>query len=90
MAARITLKLALEQIEALRHNLNLVETERDSLKAEVVKLRSPAPTRTSTFVRRGPSAEQQAAHEAYVAALMRAKDLAIRSGRSVSVSRRED
>ena len=87
MAARITLKAALEQIEALRHNLNLVETERDSLRAQIAA--APAP-RASTYVRRGPSAEQQAAHEAYVAALMRAKDLAIRSGRSVSVSRRED
>lgn len=85
MAARITLKLALEQIEALRHNLNLVETERDSLKAEVVKLRSPAPPRTSTFVRRGPSAEQQAAHDAYLSALAKARDLAMRTGRAVKV-----
>lgn len=84
MAARITLKAALEQIEALRHNLNLVETERDSLRAQIAAAPAPAP-RASTYVRRGPSAEQQAAHEAYVAALMRAKDLAIRTGRSVVV-----
>lgn len=87
MAARITLKAALEQIEALRHNLNLVETERDSLRAQIAAAPAPAP-RASTYVRRGPSAEQQAAHEAYVAALMRAKDLAIRSGRSVVVGGR--
>ena len=36
--ARITLKQALEQIEALRHNLSLIETERDSLRAERVTL----------------------------------------------------
>lgn len=87
MAARITLKAALEQIEALRHNLNLVETERDSLRAQIAAAPAPAP-RASTYVRRGPSAEQQAAHEAYVAALMRAKDLAIRTGRSVVVGER--
>lgn len=87
MAARITLKAALEQIEALRHNLNLVETERDSLRAQIAAAPAPAP-RASTYVRRGPSAEQQAAHEAYVAALMRAKDLAIRTGRAVVVGER--
>jgi len=102
MATRITLKLALEQIEALRHNLNLVETERDSLRNhnlglitavaqlqhEVAQLKAAAPAPRTTklaYVRPERSAEQRAAHDAYVAALMAAKDLAIKTGRSVRV-----
>lgn len=83
MSARITLKQALEQIEALRHNLNLVETERDSLRAELAS--RPAAPQRSTFVRRGPTPEQQAAHDAYLSALANAKALAMKTGRSVVV-----
>lgn len=88
MAARITLKAALEQIEALRHNLNLVETERDSLRAKLDNIAAAAPAPARGYVRRGPTEEQRNAHDAYVAALMRAKDLAIRTGRAVVVGER--
>lgn len=87
MAARITLKLALEQLEALRHNASLVEAERDSLRNEVAQLKAAAPARTTkpAYVRPEQSAAQREAHDRYVAALIAAKNLAMRTGRSVRV-----
>jgi len=86
--ARITLAAALSTIETLRHNAQIVETERDSLRAEVEALRAAAPAPKPVkpaYVRPQPSEEQRLAHEAYVAALLAARNLAMKTGRSVVV-----
>lgn len=87
MATRITLKQALDTIEALRHNASLVEAERDSLRNEVAQLKAAQPARTSkpAYVRAQPTDAQRQAHDNYVAALLAAKNLAIKTGRSVRV-----
>jgi len=86
--ARITLTAALSTIETLRHNAQIVETERDSLRAEVEALRAAAPAPRAAkpaYVRPQPTDAQREAHDAYVAALLAAKTLAMSTGRSVLV-----
>lgn len=85
--AKPTLASLRAELEALRHNASLVETERDSLRDEVAKLKAAAPARTSkpAYVRPGPTEAQRIAHEQYVATLMAARALAMKTGRSVRV-----
>lgn len=85
-----TLKKAqlVEQLEAAHVAYERLATERDSLRAELEQLKQQRPTAQASKPNRRvtPAAEQPAAPSAYRLALARARELAMRTGRSVRVT----
>lgn len=89
--ARLTIAALSADLEQLRVYCTKLEAERDGLRADVAQLVAgkpvhPAPQQRSTFVRRAPSAEMVAAHDAYVRKLITAREEAMRSGVSIRVA----
>lgn len=82
--ARETLASLRAQVEALRHNLNLVETERDSLRAVIAAklLDAPKARPTRACYTPPPATAEQLAFRARMAA---ARELAMSTGSIVRV-----
>jgi hypothetical protein len=83
--AQLTRAQLTDQLIALREHCNKLEVELASLRADAAQ---PAvhPLKGKWTPRRDEAAER--AHEQYVATLLRARDQAMRSGRSVLVAAR--
>jgi hypothetical protein len=81
MATQLTKAQLLSELEAVR-----VENQRLASENESLRTRAPKSNRRPAYVRQH-SPEQEAAHSAYVRALIAAREQAARTGASVIVRR---
>lgn len=90
--ARLTLATLAAQLEDLRVHSTRLEAENATLRSDIAALRTAQPAKAAApqrpaYVRPAPSPEAEAAHSAYVQALIAAKAEAARTGRTVLVKR---
>lgn len=87
MSKQLTKSELIAQLEAAHVSYELLSTERDALRTEVSELRAKAVALGHGGAQHHPETRlcSQSAHDAYVLALIRAKEMAVKTGRSVRV-----